>query len=208
MTLPAVRRIGVFGGAFDPPHRAHVALVEAAMTRLGLDELRVLPTGNAWHRGAAVSPAAHRVAMAQLAFANLPGVRVDDREVRRDGPTYTLDTLRELRAEIPGAQWFLLIGEDQAVAFRRWNGWQEILRIATIVIAERDQSTLGIAEKEAEYAVLARQGTLVRLNWPGQLLSATAVRRRVAAGAGIDELVAAPVARYIENNHLYVDADD
>ena len=201
-------RIGVFGGAFDPPHRAHEALARTAIHRLALDALRVIPTGQAWHRPARTSAAAHRVAMAQLAFASVPGAQVDDRETRRTGASYTVDTLRELQAEEPGVHWFLLIGEDQAVAFRHWRGWAEILQIATLVIAERDQNTLGTAEKEAEFAVLARQGELVRLQWPLQPLSATTIRRRVAAGEGIDDLVLPSVARYIETNHLYHHADD
>ena len=73
------RRIGIFGGAFDPPHLAHVALAQAAVTQLGLDELRVFPTGQAWHKARALTGAAHRLAMAKLAFGAVPGAVVDDR---------------------------------------------------------------------------------------------------------------------------------
>ena len=88
------KRIGVFGGAFDPPHLAHMALVKTAVADLQLDELRVIPTGQAWHKPRALSPAHHRLAMAQLAFADLPNVLVDPRETQRVGPSYTVDTLR------------------------------------------------------------------------------------------------------------------
>ena len=100
----APRKVGLFGGSFDPPHVAHVALAEAALGQLGLDELRILPTGQAWHKSRALTAAEHRLAMARLAFGHLPGAVVDDRELLRAGATYTIDTLRELAAEQPGAQ--------------------------------------------------------------------------------------------------------
>ena len=98
-------RIGVFGGAFDPPHNAHVALAEAALAQLDLAELHVIPTGQAWHKSRALTPKEDRLAMTRLAFTGLKGtVVIDSREVLRDGPTYTLDTLHELQQEQPGAQ--------------------------------------------------------------------------------------------------------
>ena len=130
-------RIGVFGGAFDPPHAAHVALVHAAISELKLDQLRVIPTGNAWHKARPLSPAHHRLAMARLAFGDLPGVVVDDRETQRDGPSYTVDTLRELKAQWPDAELFLFLGEDQARALPTWRSWQQVLQLAIIYVAER-----------------------------------------------------------------------
>jgi len=88
----------MFGGAFDPPHWAHRALAETALTQLGLDVLHVLPTGHAWHKARVLSPAEHRVVMCERAFAGLPNIRLDQREIHRAGPTYTADTLRELAA--------------------------------------------------------------------------------------------------------------
>ena len=92
MTSPAPR-IGIFGSAFDPPHNAHVALALAALAQLALDHLLVFPTGQAWHKTRPLSGAAHRLAMARLAFDGMERVSVDDRELRRTGPTYTFDTL-------------------------------------------------------------------------------------------------------------------
>ena len=122
MTL-ANRRVGLFGGAFDPPHSAHRALIEAALTALRLDSLLVLPTGQPWHKQRDVSPVAQRLAMAQLAFADMPQVQVDIREAQRPGATYTVDTLRELHAEQPGTGFFLIIGEDQAAAAAGRPNW-------------------------------------------------------------------------------------
>jgi len=98
-----LKRIGIFGGAFDPPHVAHAALAQVALAELQLDELRVVPTGDAWHKTRALSPAPHRLAMAQLALPSCPGV-VDPREIERAGPSYTVDTLREFNALWPMAE--------------------------------------------------------------------------------------------------------
>jgi len=87
-------RIGLFGGAFDPPHKAHVALAQAALTQLSLNVLHVLPTGDAWHKPRDLTPGFHRLAMCQQAFESFPNVVVDDLELKRPGPSYTVDTLR------------------------------------------------------------------------------------------------------------------
>src|SRR6478609_4415175 len=127
----------MFGGAFDPPHVAHVALARAAVEQLQLDELRVFPTGQASHRAQPLTSAADRVAMAKIAFGALPRSVVDDREMRRAGPTYTIDTLRELKAAQPTAELFLVMGEDQAVAITRWREWEQVLSLATLCMAAR-----------------------------------------------------------------------
>ena len=134
-TPAAQPRVGVFGGAFDPPHNAHIALAQAALAQLHLAELRIFPTGQAWHKARALSAAEHRLAMVRLAFADLPGTVVDGRELTRTGPSYTLDTLRELRHERPDAQLVLILGADQGNALPGWHGWQEIVSTAIISIA-------------------------------------------------------------------------
>ena len=131
------RRVGVFGGAFDPPHIAHTALARAALEQLALDELRIIPTGEAWHKNRHLTPAAHRLEMARLAFGAMDRVVVDPRETRRSGPSYTVDTLTELRREMPTAQILLIIGEDQAAALPGWHRWREIINFATICVAAR-----------------------------------------------------------------------
>jgi nicotinate-nucleotide adenylyltransferase len=193
----AVRRIGVFGGAFDPPHLAHVALARAAVDQLQLDELRIFPTGQAWHKANTLSPPAHRLAMARMAFGDLPNTVIDDRELRRPGPTYTIDTLRELKAEQPQAELFLIMGEDQAVSLTRWREWQAIPALATICMAAR-ASTNADAPR-----ALPAEAQLKLLRLPEMPQSATAIRERVAAHEGIDHLVPPGVARYIDQHSLY-----
>lgn len=198
------RRIGLFGGAFDPPHLAHAALVHAAMTQLHLDALHVLPTGQAWHKARTLSAAHHRLAMARLAFADVPGVMVDDREIRRDGPTYTIDTLRELQAAEPGACLVLVIGADQAAALLNWKDWQDIVMLAMISVAYRDNVTGDKGQFNLENMPGVR---LQSLHVPAMPISATAIRDQIAANPDglkqVVHLVAPGVARYIEHHHLY-----
>ncbi len=193
-------RLGMFGGAFDPPHLAHVALARCAIEQLGLDELRVFPTGQAWHKSRTLTPAGHRLAMARLAFAGVGRAVVDDRELRREGPTYTIDTLRELQAEHPGAELVLVIGADQADALPTWREAAEIPRIATISIAERarPQEPAGAFD-----ASRVPGGRWERISLPPMPFSATEIRQRLSAGQGITHLVPEPVARYIDQHHLY-----
>ncbi|MGV3569478.1 MAG: nicotinate (nicotinamide) nucleotide adenylyltransferase [Ramlibacter sp.] len=196
MNQPA-RRVGMFGGAFDPPHRAHVALADAAVRQLGLDRLYVFPTGDAWHKTRRLTDAAHRLAMARLAFATVPAVSVDDRELRRAGPTYSVDTLRELRAGHPDAELHLLMGEDQAAGFTGWHAWQEIAELAVLCVAGRGESG-GIAQLRALPGVRVQT-----LQLPRMPDSATDIRARLTSGQDITQLVPAPVASYIAQHNLY-----
>jgi nicotinate-nucleotide adenylyltransferase len=193
----AVRRVGMFGGAFDPPHRAHAALASAAIEQFALDQLFIFPTGDAWHKARRLTPAGHRLQMARLAFAPLGRARVDDRELRRSGPTYSVDTLRELQAEHPQAQLHLLMGEDQAAGFTRWHAWEEVARLAVLCVAGRGTGA-GVD------ALRALPGVRVEvLQLPAMPVSATDIRHRLTTGQDIADLVEPAVASYIESHHLY-----
>ena len=205
-TLPTPRqsRIGVFGGAFDPPHRAHVALAQAAVAYLELDALHIVPTGQAWHKARSLSAPVHRLAMTRLAFEGLSRMVVDDRELQRSGPTFTIDTLEALQAENPDAQLYLIMGADQFAAFRQWHRWQAILEIAIICIAARAIS----AEAKAQFDTSSEaKSRLLTLPWPLMSVSATQIRQLLASSAGspreINDLVPEPVARYISIHRLY-----
>lgn len=201
--MSAARRLGLFGGAFDPPHVAHVALARAAVSQLALDELRVCPTGRAWHKSRPLSDAHHRLAMARLAFSEVPRVVVDDRELRRDGPTYTVDTLRELHLEHPQDTLVLVIGADQADTFDQWRESDEIARLAIISVAVRPR-----ADEPAGTVDASRLpgGQWLPISLRPLSVSATDIRARRASGLGIDHLVPASVARYIDQHHLYLPA--
>lgn len=196
----AARRVGVLGGAFDPPHLAHVALARSAVAQLQLDELRVIPTGQAWHKPRQLTAAAHRLAMVQLAFASLSAAQLDPRETRRSGPSYTIDTLRELAAELPGAELFLIIGADQAQALTTWHDWEGIVQSATICVADRANSPGAASGFEAQ---TSHPDRFRHLQMPAMLTSATDIRARIAAHEDVSALVGEPVARYIAAHHLY-----
>ncbi len=201
MVAAVPQRVGILGGAFDPPHTAHVALAQAAISQLALDALIVVPTGHAWHKPRHLSAAEHRLAMTALAFAALPQVRIDACETQRSGPSYTVDTLLALRRAAPLAQWFLIIGADQAVALTSWKRWPEIVQSAIICVADRPHAT-GVQVPFA--AELAQPQRFLHLQLPARDVDATSIRRAVAAGHDVTPLVGASVARYIADHHLYL----
>lgn len=197
-------KIGVFGGAFDPPHNAHLALAQTALNELGLDALHVIPTGQAWHKARSLSAPEHRLAMTQLAFQNVPCVVVDDREIKRTGPTFTIDTLQALQAENPGAQLYLLMGGDQFAAFRQWHQWREIIKTAIICIAARARFDWS----EGQFDPLKQpEMRLLTLQMPQMAVSATQIRQLLAGGLGenqaIADLLPHSVASYIAQHRLY-----
>ena len=191
-------RLGVFGGAFDPPHIAHVALAQHAMAQFGLQQLRVIPTGDAWHKDHTLTASPHRLAMTRLAFEAMPQVQVDEREINRAGATYTYDTLVELKAEHPDDDVFLFIGADQANAFKTWHRWQDILKLATLVVAQRG----GAAQWHN-----AVSPDVQRLDMPSLKVSATDIRAHYAhhtvAQPPFSNWLPASVQHYIEQHSLY-----
>jgi nicotinate-nucleotide adenylyltransferase len=203
--LQSARRVGMFGGAFDPPHWAHRALAETALSQLGLDVLHVLPTGHAWHKSRVLSPAVDRVAMCELAFGDLPQVQLDEREIHREGPSYTADTLRELKLEYPQAQLFLVLGADQLLAFKTWVRWQEVLEHATLAVANCATNIGADAplDQATETDLSGVDLPFERLHMPLKNISATAVRARVGSASALDVLVPEAVAGYISQHHLY-----
>jgi nicotinate-nucleotide adenylyltransferase len=194
-----VARIGLFGGSFDPPHLAHLALARVAMQTLALDELRWLPAGAPWQKAnRALTAAQHRVAMLAALLADEPGQVIDQRELRRGGATYTIDTLRELQAELPGAQWFFILGQDQYGRFDSWREWPELLSRLSLAVAARN----GQAPTPPP-ALAAVPHPVTVLPLPRLDITASDVRARAAAGQPISTLVGEPVARYIDQHRLY-----
>lgn len=198
-----VNRIGIFGGAFDPPHVAHQAMARAALAQYKLDLLRVIPTGSAWHKARPLTDATHRLAMVHLAFDDLQPSCVDCREIEREGPTYTIDTLTAVRRENPEAALYLFIGEDQARAFKSWHRWEDILQMATVVVAQRPETQDDTASPNFEQWHNGVSAEVQRLDMTPQAVSATDIRSRIARGAHLPPLLPLSVQRYIEQHSLY-----
>jgi nicotinate-nucleotide adenylyltransferase len=191
-----LKRLGLFGGTFDPPHNAHLALARAALDEFQLDALHWIPAGQPWQKTRSITEAVHREAMVRAAIEGEPRFILDRIELERQGPSYTLDTVRALRAQQPDAQRFLIIGADQYAGLHTWQGWQELLGLVTLAVANRPGLMPPI---NAE--VLRTPHRVVPL--PMLDISATDIRARVARGLPIDSLVPPAVARYIEINALY-----
>ena len=189
-------RIGIFGGSFDPVHRAHVALATLALEALALDELCWVPAGQPWQKARVLTPAVHREAMLRLAIAGEPRFTLSRCEIERAGASYTLDTVRALQAARPAARWTLLIGQDQYAAFHTWEGWQDLLGLVTLAVANRPGAPL-----LADAAVQQVPHEAVAL--PMMDISSTDIRARMARGEGIADLVPESVARYIDRHRLY-----
>jgi len=129
--------LGIFGGTFDPIHFGHLRTAFELLQALRLAEVRFVPAGRPPHRGAPLCNGAHRLAMVRAAIADQPGFAVDDREIRRDGPSYTVTTLRELRAEAPARPLCLLMGMDAYLGLTQWHDWRDLLELAHVVVAHR-----------------------------------------------------------------------
>lgn len=192
-----MRRIGLFGGSFDPVHNAHLALARAALSELALDEVRWIPVGQPWQKTRRLADPADRAAMVALAIEGEPRFVLDPIELQRAGPSYTLDTVRDLQASMPGAQWFLLLGQDQHAGLPTWHGAEELVQLVTLAVAGRP----GAPPVESHRTVPGARVCPVAL--PPMDVSSTEVRALCTAGQPIAHLVPEKVGRYIEEHRLY-----
>jgi nicotinate-nucleotide adenylyltransferase len=194
--MPAA--IGILGGTFDPPHAGHVAAAVAAQKQLGLDEVRVIPAGQAPLRSvAAVASASDRAAMCRLAFADLAWAIVDERETRRAGMSWSVDTARELAHELPGARLVWILGADQLARLDRWKEVVALCGLVEFAVLSRD----GISTVPA--AALASVIRLTVLKAPAVQVSSTALREALRRGDSARNGLPLAVARHIDERNLY-----
>jgi nicotinate-nucleotide adenylyltransferase len=195
------RSVGILGGAFNPPHIGHLVLAQEAICALDLDELILVPTGEAPHKRIEPEPgAAVRLELAEAAVAGLEGIRVSDVEVAREGPSYAYRTLELLVDELPGSQLTFVMGADVAAGLEGWRRPERVLELARIAVARRPG-----AGRESVDAALRRLGAeaALELEIPQLGVSSTMVRERVAAGRPLRWLVPDGVAALIGERGLY-----
>ncbi|HLQ60991.1 MAG TPA: nicotinate (nicotinamide) nucleotide adenylyltransferase [Candidatus Acidoferrales bacterium] len=193
-------KVGVLGGTFDPIHVGHLAAARGALA-CGLDLILVVPSASPPHRAPAHAPVDDRLEMCRLAARRLRGVEVSDLEARRGGPSYTLDTLQELRRERPGAELALVLGWDAARLIRAWHRPDEILEVARLLILNRPGLPPARAEDLRAAGIDPGQATLCPATTPD--VSASRIRERIRQGLPLAGLVPAAVERYIRERGLY-----
>ncbi len=198
-----MRRLGVFGGTFDPVHNGHLAIAQAAGDRLALDEVLFIPAGSPRLKDRPVSaPAHHRLRMVRLATEPNPLFACSEMEIGRTGPTYTADTLDRLGEERPGSAIFLIAGLDALGRFHKWGRPKAILDSATIVGVPRPGHER-LDPAPFENVAPGASDRAVTIAGPMTGISSTEIRGRVRRGQTIDHLVPETVSRYIHDNRLY-----
>jgi nicotinate-nucleotide adenylyltransferase len=223
MTSPRRSRVGLLGGSFNPVHVGHLAIGRAAVEALALERLVVIPTGNSWQKSGtkhAQVEAGHRLAMMQIAVASMPVERsancdwlVDDVEARRTGPSYTIDTLVELRGRFgPAPALVLILGSDQLRNLATWHRWRELLDYAHIAATQRERVPLAELPEPVERLVAQRgrqalpdaaAGSIVFFQMPPVAVSATGLREQLSRGDYPEALLPPGVADYIRQHRLY-----
>ena len=198
-------RIGIFGGTFNPIHTGHLMLVEEALRSGGLDRILLVPSGESYLKDQSqIASREDRLAMAQLAAGSILGpVEVSEVETRREGPSYTADTLRELRAEYPEDELTLMIGADSLLELSRWREPEVILGLASLMVFTRGGQDGAELERAAE-ALRRERGARIRLMEAFTLtLSSSQIRGLIREGHAFGPLVTAPVRDYIMSKGLY-----
>lgn len=196
-------RIGILGGAFNPPHLGHLLLAQEAHARLGLDQVLLVPVGEPPHREIAADPGpGERLEMTRLAIAGDDRLAASAIEVERPGTSYTVDTLRALRDADPESELTLILGADQGAKLRSWRAPREVLALARVAVAERE----GLSRDDVVAALAGLDGAdaVEGFELPRVDVSSTLVRERVAAGLPIRYLVPDRVAARIAARGLYV----
>lgn len=214
----AAAPLGILGGTFDPVHHGHLRLAEEASDACGFDRVVLIPAALPNLRDAPSTPASHRLEMTRLAARGNPRLSVDDRELQREGMSYTVDTLLEMRGGLAAnTSLTLILGADAFLRLPRWHRWLDLFRLAHVLVATRPGYDLdgktgevqALAEqwrrRKAEAASLVGEpaGRIARLDIPLLEISATDVRARLSRGASVRYLLPDAVVDYIAAHHLY-----
>ena len=208
---PAKHAIGVFGGTFDPVHNGHLRIALDALEALGLRQVRLIPLAHAVHRDQPETPAEIRLEMLQAAVAGRSDLVVDDRELNRPGPSYTIDTLQSLHADLADEDLCLLLGADAFAGFADWRDPLGILALANLAVLGRPGHPAPsdprvhalLADRGAARLVPGRTGQIIEIPVTQLEIASSDIRRRVAAGRSADFLAPPSVVELIGRHGLY-----
>lgn len=187
-------RLGVMGGTFDPIHLGHLVAADSAAKHFKLDSVIFIPAGQPWQKSTFASPP-HRLAMTKLAVAPHPNFQVSTIEIDRAGPTYTVDTLEQLRTLEPEAELFFIAGADSLAGMETWKNPQQLWSLATFIGVSRPGYSLT--------STVSSRARLELLEIPALSVSSTDIRAKVKAGESLDGLVPEAVSQYIKDQNLY-----
>jgi len=192
-----LKRIGIFGGSFDPPHIGHLVIAELARRTLRLDFVYFVPAYKPPHKaGRHASTARDRLVMTTLSTKGSPGLRVSDAEIKRRGVSYTVDTVRAFRRRFPKAELFLIIGGDSMEQFHSWKQPDEIAGIAELAVYRRGNAGISGARQ--------RRWKIHRIKGPRMEIASSEIRQLLADGKSVDEMVRKNVLKYIKRRKLYL----
>jgi nicotinate-nucleotide adenylyltransferase len=187
-------KIGILGGCFDPIHIGHLILAEGALQEYGLDRVIFIPNNVPPHKDKVFSSASHRLNMVRLAVMDNPKFEVSDIEIKREGPSYTYDTMQSLKQIYPNSKLYFLIGADAFAELKTWKNWEELIKMVEFIVATRPNSD--IVEIEG--------AKINRLSLPAIDISSSFIREAIKEGRSIRYLVPDRVRDYIYTNKLYL----
>lgn len=190
-----VRRLGIFGGTFDPPHVGHLVTAVNVRHALGLDLVMLVVAGSPWQKEGSrpITPAVDRLAMVRAAVGDVDRIEASPVEVDRPGPSYTIDTLREMQGRYPGAECFTILGADAAALVPTWDRYTEVLAMTRFVVVDRPGSAVELPPIT----------DWLRVEVPHLEVSSTDLRARFADGRPLDFLVPAAVLEVARERRLY-----
>lgn len=194
-TDPPLRRVGLFGGTFDPPHVGHLVTAVNVRHALELDVVVLMVANVPWQKEGSrtITPAADRLAMVEAAVRDVPGLVPGRQEIDHGGPSYTADTLAVLAEQYPGAGFFTIIGDDAAAGLRTWTRWEEVVERSQVVVVDRPGESVDV-DGGIEW---------IRVEVPRLEVSSTDLRARFTDGRPLDYLVTQPVLDVIRARGLY-----
>ena len=191
-----VSPIGILGGIFDPVHYGHLAVAKLAREYFHLDKIFFIPAGRPAHKSTPCAHALHRLAMLKSGIGKIPGFEIWQGELRRKGPSYTIDTLRELQKQYPGAPLYFIIGSDNLTEIPQWHNFRAVLKCAVFCVAHRPGHSMRILPELASIRIKRFPG-------PEWNLSSTLVRQYLSAGYSCEYLLPPKVIEYIKKHGLY-----